>query len=41
MAARCKECPFVGLEKFNPVADVASIPNVPVKPKFRAQECSA
>jgi len=35
MAAGCKECPFVGLQKLNPVADVASISNITVKAKFR------
>src|SRR5258707_1125741 len=40
VAARCKECPFVSLQKLNPGRDVARIPDVTVEAKFRTQECS-
>jgi hypothetical protein len=40
-AARRKECPFVSLQKLNPVADIARAPNVAVKAKFRRQERGA
>src|SRR5258708_2134563 len=37
-AAGCKECPFVGLQKLNPIADVTRVSYVAVKPKLCAQE---
>ena len=41
LAAGCKECPFVGLQKLNPVGDIARVPDVPVKAKLGAQERGA
>ena len=32
LAARCKECPFVGLQKFDPVGDVPALRTSPSKP---------
>jgi hypothetical protein len=38
LAARCKECPFIGFQKLNPIGDVPRVPNVTVKAKFCTQE---
>src|SRR5258708_5690577 len=38
LAARGKECPLVSLQELNPGADIARVPDITVKAKFRAQE---
>jgi hypothetical protein len=41
MAAGREESPFVGFQKLNPITDVARVPNVTIKAKFRTQEGGA
>jgi hypothetical protein len=41
LAAGRKECPFVGLQKLNPIADVARVSHIAVKAKFGTKERSA
>src|ERR1700730_4744619 len=41
LAARCKECPLVGLQELDPVGDVPSVSDVSVKAKFCAEEGGA
>jgi hypothetical protein len=38
LAARCKECPLIRLQKLNPRGDIARAPDVPIKAKFCTQE---
>ena len=40
-AAGCKERPFVGLQKLDPLGDIARASDVPVKAKFCAKERGA